>query len=589
MDKRRKTLVLAVIDGFWCYFRKTMLLGIVLFSMVMQAQNVFLVNSTADYEDIDLADQQCADKQGNCTLRAAIQNANKTFIKDSIQFNIPGNGPFTIYLREFMPKIVEPLVLDGTTQPGYSYLAPQIVLSGEHINIPNPQSRRIEDRVKGLVLSGRSSGSTIRGFVMGGFGVKDYDIKEGVGKYFWGYAILIETSNNVIQGNFIGLKADGKTPFPNFWGIADVGYGGNLIGGPQPEDRNVISGNIRIGVFVKFKMIIEGNYIGTDAGGEFAVGNQTGILLVMFARENLIRNNVVSGNENGLWIEGEENFISHNYVGTNWKGTAALPNDVGILMKKSVGNTIASGNLISGNRIGLKMADDNGKDPLPQKNQIQGNMIGTDISGSYAIPNETGILLINSLSNLIGGTHRGEANIISGNTLAGIQLSQANGNFIKNNYIGTTPNGRAALPNGWGILFQEQENRDRSSNNFICNNLISGNSKDGVLLDYSTHTTLSGNKIGLQKNGLLPLPNGGNGIRITASAIANCIGGKKWFAANKIGFNHEHGIKFEEEHEPPSFYSRQIFHNRFYYNCKADVYPGHARPNPVSVSLLAEQ
>lgn len=556
-------------------------------SLAGNGQNTFIVTSSADYDDVDLADQICADITGKCTLRAAIQNANKTVAKDSIHFNIQGNGPFTIYVLEFLPKIVEPVIMDATTQHGYSNLTPQIVLSGEKMAVPVIDPRRLENRIKGFQLSGRSSGSVIRGFVMGGFGVQNFNRQGNNGDLFWGYAILIETENNKIQGNFIGIGPDGKTPFPNFWGISIVSSGTNFIGGKNLPDRNIISGNIRLGIFTRFNAIIEGNYIGTDVTGKKSIGNHTGISLPLTAVNNQVKNNLISGNRTGIFLEGENNVISRNLIGTNYNGTEALSNSVGVLLERSVNNIIGTGNLISGNGIGIQMNKNN--DPEPRENKVWGNYIGTDIRGRYAIPNETGVLITKGYANEIGGQRPEKKNIISGNSRAGIQLSETHSNRIMNNFIGTTPNGGAALPNGRGIIFSGQAGEKLSSNNIIKNNLIAGNSKDGILLRHSTHTTISANRIGLHRMELSPLPNGGNGILITDSTIASCIGGREPADANLIGFNHEYGIKFDEEERSTSFYTSQILYNRFFENCKAHVYPIMIRNDGVSSQLLAEQ
>lgn len=557
-----------------------------LISQPVFCQKIFVVNSAADLEDIDLADQICADRLGNCTLRAAIQNANKTDLQDSIRFNIKSNGPVYIYVRKNLPEIVETVVLDATTQAGYHYTTPQIVISGEKIVPVFPPSQREEDRIYGFNLIDRSAGSVIRGFVLGSFGFKDYYIRGEKFPFYPGYAIKTETENNRIQANFIGVGPDGLTPMPNFWGIADLGKVTNFIGGNSPETRNVISGNHRIGIFVQFKSHIVGNYIGTDVTGNFPVANEIGISMPIIASNNYIRNNVISGNESGIFVAGQNNSISSNLVGTNALGTKALPNDVGITVDYSVQNNLGAGNVISGNRIGIKFHDAYGNS---EHNKIQGNYIGTDITGTYAIPNVTGILLYKGSFSLVGGEKPEHRNVISGNSNAGIQLSGTANNTILNNYIGTTAKGTSALPNGWGVLFQGEDREEVNRNNTVKGNLISGNSKDGILLKYSVHTGILANRIGLAKYGDCPLGNGGNGIYIRNSATANCVGGKDPSGANIVAFNQGHGIIFEEEAKLPSFYSSQIFYNQVMKNCESDYYPLSAEPQAASSYLLADQ
>ena len=134
---------------------------------------------------------------------------------------------------------------------------------------------------------------------------------------------------------------------------------------------------------------IESNYIGTDAGGNVAKPNGTGVLVITTG--NTIRNNVISGNGSGggIRLTGVANFVQGNRVGTNAAGTSALPNTTspagGAVTATSPDNVIggtkaANRNLISGNS-GHGVLIDIGR------TSVQGNFIGTDITGTHAIPN----------------------------------------------------------------------------------------------------------------------------------------------------------------------------------------------------------
>src|SRR5712692_9164441 len=82
----------------------------------------FVVNNTADEEDFSSGDGVCETAPGNgvCTLRAAIEEANATAATDTIAFNIPGSGPYTIRPTSALPTITDPVTIDGTTQPGFA-------------------------------------------------------------------------------------------------------------------------------------------------------------------------------------------------------------------------------------------------------------------------------------------------------------------------------------------------------------------------------------------------------------------------------------------------------------------------------------
>src|SRR3712207_1765733 len=82
------------------------------------AAAAFTVNSTGDGADSNTADGMCNDGAGNCTLRAAIQQANATPGTDTINFQI-GTGVQTIVLGAALPDVSDPVNIDATTQPGY--------------------------------------------------------------------------------------------------------------------------------------------------------------------------------------------------------------------------------------------------------------------------------------------------------------------------------------------------------------------------------------------------------------------------------------------------------------------------------------
>lgn len=65
-----------------------LILAFIQLSLISFSQTTYTVNSPADLPDINLNDSVCVDAQGNCTLRAAIQNANKTNNKDTIGFEV---------------------------------------------------------------------------------------------------------------------------------------------------------------------------------------------------------------------------------------------------------------------------------------------------------------------------------------------------------------------------------------------------------------------------------------------------------------------------------------------------------------------
>jgi CSLREA domain-containing protein len=83
-------------------------------------QATFIVSSTGDAGDANLSDGVCDDGGGNCTLRAAIEQANARAGLDNIHFGITGAGPHTIQPGTDLPAITDPVIIDGYTRSGAS-------------------------------------------------------------------------------------------------------------------------------------------------------------------------------------------------------------------------------------------------------------------------------------------------------------------------------------------------------------------------------------------------------------------------------------------------------------------------------------
>src|SRR5262249_52432374 len=86
---------------------------------------------------------------------------------------------------------------------------------------------------------------------------------------------------------------------------------------------------------------------------------------------------------------------------------------------------------------------------------IQGNDIGTDITGNVAIGNGgNGVTISGTSGNTIGGTTSGAGNVISGNTSFGLLVDGAasSGNVLANNHVGTGAGGSGTILNGSGAL-----------------------------------------------------------------------------------------------------------------------------------------
>jgi len=275
--------------------------------------------------------------------------------------------------------------------------------------------------------------------------------------------------NNVVKGNLLGVDASGTQALNNRNGVhIHPEAQGNLIGGTEPGDRNIISGNTGVGITIRGSAnTVQGNYIGTDINGTAAIPNgMEGIWIAPGAKDNVIggssaeERNVISGNELfGLNISGNGatgNIVKGNYVGVDATGNTALRNRHGLVISDGPQNNViggsapGEGNVIAANGTGLLIRREG-----TSGNIIIGNYIGTDASGSEPMGNAVGIwLLQEAYDNTIGGTGPGEGNVITANNVSGVHVDGSG-------TVGNTIRGNSIHSNGQqGILTTEGGNRE---------------------------------------------------------------------------------------------------------------------------------
>jgi hypothetical protein len=371
---------------------------------------------------------------GAGSLRQAITDANNHAGLDTIGFDIPGSGVHTIMPASGLPPIMDPVVIDGYTQPGASQ---NTLTNGDNavlLIVLNATAAGV-----GLNITGPGSGSTVRGLV----------INRGSD----GIQLTASAINCTIEGNFIGTDATGKNGLGNLRGIANFGCDNLLIGGTAPAARNIVSANSGIGVLVSSanNNMIQGNFIGTDVTGANALGNGTDGIQITggIASGNLIggttaaARNIISGNGgsgidisagSGQQVSGHT--VQGNFIGTDVTGTQALGNLDGVLLSANGNNTVGgtapgSRNIISGNnRDGVLMEG-------PETDSVvQGNFIGTDVTGANALGNASdGVVITGAVNSSIGGTVAGEGNVIAHNGAVGVELDGGMNNAILGNSI----------------------------------------------------------------------------------------------------------------------------------------------------------
>ena len=183
-------------------------------------------------------------------------------------------------------------------------------------------------------------------------------------------------------------------------------------------------------------------------------------------------------------------------------------------------------------------------------NVVTGCFLGTDATGSSAIPNEFGVVVSGEyllppatppLGTRIGGTTPGERNVISGNASVGISIFvTGGGNAVVGNYIGTNADGGVAVGNGTGLGVTVSGGTRIGGTGPGSQNVISGNLA-GIIVFASNDDVIEGNRIGTDATGLLPLPNAA-GIQLVL-ASGTVVGGSAPGAGNVISANSLNGVR----------------------------------------------
>ena len=362
---------------------------------------------------------------------------------------------------------------------------------------------------------------------------------------------------------------DGTTQ-PGFTGSPVIELNGNNAGGGHGLEVTAGNSTIRGLVINRFGNSgivlqanggnhVEGNYIGTSVSGTIGMGNGNNGVAILNAVGNIIggvataSRNVISDNDgNGVIISGggaTGNRVVGNYIGTDATGTAQLGNlSDGVFINGASNNIIGgveagAGNVISGNGVTSVNANSDGIDIGGGfANIVQGNFIGTSHTGTSVIPNSgTGVHIVNSPNNIIGGITHGSGNMISGNRQHGIRIWQggATGNIVQGNFIGTDTTGTLALGNLVNGVLLSAPNNAIGGTTSGTRNIISGNEGFGIQIDefFAVGNVIRGNLVGTQIDGASPLGNGSYGVYVSTMASNNFIGDTISNAGNTIAFN----------------------------------------------------
>lgn len=494
-----------------------------------------IVNVEGDADDEDLLDETCdidgAQPGPQCTLRAAIQEAENQPGANTILFNIPGGGVHTLLPGSVYPVLNQPVTIDATSQPGYVD-RPLILIDGSGLtNAYGLSLRGGSSTVKGLSIvnfkeqigiTGSGGGSQNRigaNYIgvrpdgslgdmtrqqfgisivggatnnqIGGYSAGNYNVIGGNGE---GISINTNSTNNNVINNYVGIAADGVTPIANRDGIVVRDSSANNIGGYINDKPNVVSFNTENGIRLlgATSNRVSGNLIGTTKTGDAPAGNKTGVNIDTGSANNIVggtsinEKNVISGqnatnNSVGVIIRpdaGTFNTVAGNYLGVSLNGDIGLPNRIGIAVNA---DNQYIGNAGEGDYRNLIVSDDTdggygiylhpfSPNDVLENVIVQNNTIGT-LSFSNAASGEVGIYLTGDVNNC---TVNG--NTVGHQSFAGIRLFDGpHNNTISGNRVGIKTTNEA-IPNYNGIAIRQADT------NFVRDNTVSGNTNNGIVI-----------------------------------------------------------------------------------------------------------
>ncbi len=430
---------------------------------------------------------------------------------------------------------------------GGSAAAARNVISGNAfygITITTPGGPEIKGNYIGLAPSGAAAAPNVRygvlanaGATVGGTSAGDRNVISGNG--FNG--IQSQTTDVLIQGNYIGTDTTGSSAVPNDGGVNCIEEG-NLIGGASTAARNLISGNRFEGIRLRGDdgHTVLSNYIGTTASGEMALGNGHHGVVIDESSGNLIggtspsTGNLISSNaRNGVRIQfvplgsATVNLVQSNLIGTNASGDAPLGNlESGVHILDAPYNMIGdvfAPNVISANTNGVRIDG-----ARSYGNVVLGNLIGLDLSGTAPLGNlGSGVLIVDAFFNTIGSA--GVPNVIADNTY-GVRIEGASeGNVVVGNRIGCDTSGSLAIQNALDGVAIVEALRNQIEGNQIAANLQYGISITGAGAE---ENTVVANSVGLDISGTALLT-AGSGIYIEG-ASRNTVGGSLLLSGNVV-------------------------------------------------------
>jgi hypothetical protein len=457
------------------------------------------------------------------------------------------------------------MAVDNADSHGVTLNASSITLNADYIGV-NLTGVAFGNRGDGVYISSTSSNNLIGSNPTAASGLVANVISGNTGNGL----SMHESSGNIVVDNRIGTNAAGSTAISNsgdgIWmtsashdneigGIAYVDTATGQTNNPTgdkgqvpavfvvPPLGNLISGNGQNGVRIDTgsrSNVLNGNFIGTTADGDAALGNIADGVLITNADDNTLAGclvvdnpfiyyNVLAGNGlNGLHITSSDNIlVQANFFGTGANNTTLVPNKGdGILVDGSsqntqVGGVIPLGNVSAGNGSnGIEVAG-------TAAHFTTFNTFGGLLAFKGAAPNGNDGLLITST----GGNQTVRTNVFSGNAANGIEIGgDASGVSVDPDVVGLNTVGNAVLPNTNDGLLIDGTAHDNAIGGYLVSvipqNTFSGNLAYGVAIVGGAHDNQVFNStVGASVSGLVGLGNRAGGVYIGGTATNNTIGG----------------------------------------------------------------
>lgn len=459
--------------------------------------------------------------------------------------------------------VVERNIISGNTWSGvritglatdYNYIR------GNYIGTVIDGTTGLPNGNDGVVIDSGASSNTVGGSYAGEGNLISGNTWSGVSIY-GNYS-----DSNYVVGNSIGTDATGGSDLGNGYVGVYIGSGAeaNTVGGATANHRNVISGNDLDGVKLQgpdvANNVVQGNYIGLASDGETPLGNALdGVIIYDSALNNTVggdeagEGNIIAANGScgvAIWGAGTiSNTVIGNYLGTDKDGEVAHANGLhGVFIGfTATGNTVGGTtaqerNVISGNGgDGVRI-----ENPGTINNLVQGNYIGTDVSGLSTLHNSgSGVgLRDGAQNNTIGGNSPAFRNLISGNYGSGVTMrgSETSNNMVRGNYIGIGADGNTRLGNAsYGVFIFDGANTNTIGGPTSASANVIGANPQGVHIEGegTDFNVVVRNYIGTDHTGTLDLgqfPQGG--VMIVNGASDNTIG-----PDNVIAFNATDGVR----------------------------------------------